>query len=39
MNENSWNEMENRQLSNNNQENWPETLRNPIYTQIGRAHV
>ena len=42
MNENSWNEMENRQLSNNNQENWPETLRNPIYTpaflreQIGK---
>ena len=42
MNENSWNEMENRQLSDNNQENWPETLRNPIYThaflreQIGK---
>ncbi len=33
---------ENRQLNNNNQENWPETLKNPIYTpaflreQIGK---
>ena len=32
----------NRQLNNNNQENWPETLKNPIYTpaflreQIGK---
>ena len=33
---------ENRQLNNNNQENWPETVKNPIYTpaflreQIGK---
>ena len=33
---------ENRQLNNNNPENWPETLKNPIYTpaflreQIGK---
>ena len=33
---------ENRQLNNNSQENWPETLKNPIYTpaflreQIGK---
>ena len=33
---------ENRQLNNNNQKNWPETLKNPIYTpaflreQIGK---
>ena len=42
MNENSLKEIENRQLSNNSQENWPETLKNPIYTpaflreQIGK---